>query len=294
MQGDPSYQGADQVGITHTLFSLPKTLVAAYKTMAKYYVGDSIVFNRSWHRDVIFLILAAAVLTIAVLFIIRKKLYCLPGRFVAALVLAFFLVPGLNVIVLMVPDCSLFSLNSMQMAMLLPILFSFLEQADAGKWNAVKIPALLMSGILLMTWFASTEFSYTYSAQTFRQAEMVSERIVDRVETTEGYYNGIPVMIAGIVDEKLYLRDNAYADYTWGGVFLSPLSHGTLEASQECWRKYLLAYLGMSLNFTIPPEQREVILGSERFQEMDVWPGADSVSLIDNILVVKLNPDPPR
>ena len=291
--GTANYQGSDQVGVIHSLFSLPQSIAGSYKAMAKYYLGDSIVYNRAWHRPLIFLIFFAAVLAVAVVLLLKKKYHRTPKRFILILVLTFLLVPGLNLILMMVPGCQLYSLNSMQMAMLLPVLFSFLEQAEVGKWNAIRTAALVTASVLMFTWFASTEFSWQYMSQTFRQAEAVSERIIDRVESTEGYNKDMPVLLAGIVDENLYSRDNAYVDHTWGELFLTPVSHGTLQISQESWRKFLLGYLGMNLNFCTPPQQ-EAVVSSERFQQMGVWPAADSVAVIDGIMVVKLNPDPPR
>ncbi len=298
-----AYQGADQVGLLTSLKALPFSIAKSYTSMIRYYLGDSIVYNRAWHRDILFVILFIAVVVTAILVIFRRKLYREKLRFILSLVLLFLLVPGLNVIVLMVPDCHFYSLNSMQMAMLLALMFVFLEKSAVESETKTGIcvktegisraAALILSGVLLSTWFASDEFSYQYIKQTFDQVEAVSERIIDRVETTDGYYNGIPVLIAGIVSEDLYYRDNAYADYTWGGVVLAPFSHGALDFSQECWRRYLLAYLGMSFNFCTPP-QREALLASDRFQEMDIFPGKDSVATIDGLLVVKLSDNPPR
>lgn len=298
-----AYQGADQVGLLTSLKALPFSIAKSYASMIRYYLGDSIVYNRAWHRDILFIVLFLAVIVTAILVIIRRRLYREKLRFILSLVLLFLLVPGLNVIVLMVPDCHFYPLNSMQMAMLLPLMFVFLEKSAVEKEakadavvcteGAARTAALILSGVLLSTWFASDEFSYQYINQTFNQVEAVSERIIDRVETTDGYYNGIPVLIAGIVSEDLYFRDNAYADYTWGGVVLAPFAHGALDFSQECWRRYLLAYLGMSFNFCTPP-QREALLASDRFQEMDVFPGKDSVATIDGLMVVKLSDNPPR
>ena len=301
--GTVTYQGADQVGVLNSLKTLPHTIIQSYVNMIRYYLGDSIVYNRPWHRDIFFLILLIAVLILAVFLVIRRKLYRNKARFLVSLLLLFLLIPGLNVIALMVPDCYFYATNSMQMAMLLPLLFVFLERAADSRTSEHPIPlraegilqhaALILSGVLLFTWFASDEFSYQYIKQTFNQAEAVSERIIDRVETTDGYYNGIPVMIAGIVSEDLYYRDSAYADYTWGDVVLAPISHGSLGFSQESWRRYLLAYLGMSFNICTPP-QWEALLATDRFKEMDVFPGKDSVATIDGLMVVKLCEDPPR
>lgn len=99
-------------------------------------------------------------------------------------------------------------------------------------------------------------------------------------------------MIAGILSDENFKRDAAYQAYTLNDIVTGPIFHSSYAGGQECWRKFMLLYLGEDLHFCEPLKYLEVV-SSDEFKNMNIYPNENSVQIIDGVMVVKMTDNPP-
>lgn len=126
---------------------------------------------------------------------------------------------------------------------------------------------------------------YTASAQAHRATESYVTRLVSRMEGTEEYQWGMPVLIIGAYPQDLFYAD--IESYSLIDHYSAP-QHSVLPLN-----KHIYYYLNDWLNLPIPePSEEEMIHMSESkvFQDMPCYPDDGSVAVIEGQMVVKIAP----
>ena len=108
-------------------------------------------------------------------------------------------------------------------------------------------------------------------------------RLLDRIEQTQGYYPGIPIAMVGVVGDEQYPPTDITLPVTGGMI---GMNGDSLLYTGRNYQLFIRHYLGASLNI-LPPEAMEEMYYSEEYKDMDSFPGADSMRIIDGILYIK-------
>lgn len=108
-------------------------------------------------------------------------------------------------------------------------------------------------------------------------------RLLDRIEQTEGYYQGIPIAMIGVVGEDEFPGTDITLDVTSGMI---GLNGDSLLYTGENYRLFMQHYLGATLNI-LPADAMKEMYYDEEYIEMDSFPGENSIRIIDGILYVK-------
>ena len=108
-------------------------------------------------------------------------------------------------------------------------------------------------------------------------------RLLDRIEQTEGYYQGIPIAMVGVVGYVPFPVTDLTLPVTSNMI---GLNGDTLLYTGENYELFIRNYLGASLNILTPEEMGDIYY-SEEYIEMESFPAASSVKLVDGIIYVK-------
>lgn len=287
-----SYNGADAISPLMILSSLGRSSVGAIKKIKHFFLHDTYVFNLNWHRDRMFFLFFAVLILCMAGLVIEKKIYKDKMRIFLLAVCLILLPLGINAVFLIAPDSDLYALTSMQLMLVFPFLFFLMEELDVKKGILIKWSGLAISAAILFTYYMAANYSYSYLELSYNQARAVADKIVDRMQTTEGYEREMPCMIAGILNDEYFPRDRAYRGYTICNIVEGPVFHGSYAGGMESWRKFCLIYQGENLKFC-DPLQYEEIVKSKEFKEMNVFPAKNSVKVINGVIVAKLTDDAP-
>lgn len=287
-----SYSGANEISLVSVISSLGTTLVDTYKQFLSYFLSDHIVFNQAWHRDKMFMVLLVIAVLIGCVIIWKNQIYKKPFQLIAVIICIVLLPLGLNIIFIAAPGGKFYALTSMQVMLLFPFLFALLENDALQKNVLLSWCGILISITIFATYYMADVFSYTYLKMSYDQGVAVSNRILERMEITEGYEQDMPCMIAGILSDENFKRDAAYQAYTLNDIVTGPIFHSSYAGGQECWRKFMLLYLGEDLHFCEPLKYLEVV-SSDEFKNMNIYPNENSVQIIDGVMVVKMTDNPP-
>lgn len=288
-----AYKDTNSIGILDIFLNLKNSIIQAYKDFGIFFMGDSVIYNANYKRDILYLvffILFAVLLSIKILKIEDKKnikLYkiLLSGFLLAVIPLA------LNIVDVLVPNNKIYILTSTQMSLMIPFVFAIMEETD--KKYILKYSTILCTIIIMGTYYLATHTSYSALKMTYNQAYATTIRIMDRIENTPGYNKDLKILFGGIVGNNNFPRTSNLYGFTIGDIANNVVFHGTYGGQLGTWENYLKVFLGINVIFCEDNVYRDIVTGPIYKNEMDVFPAQNSIRIMDGIVVVKLSEEPP-
>ncbi len=155
------------------------------------------------------------------------------------------------------------------------------RSARAG--GVLRGAAACVSVLLLVVSLNIDNLAYTVSATAHRATESFATRLVERVETTPGYVNGMPVILIGGFPQDVY--------HSQIEVFSLVTDYSNVADTVIPLNKQVYYYLNDWLNVTWQEPDAAVmqaISDSEFFKSMPLYPSDGSVVIRDGRVIVKL------
>lgn len=280
--------GLGKLSMLSIMKNLKNGVITVFKGFRDYFFRDTIIFNTSWKRDKLYVMFFIICVLILIFLIYRKKMYKEPLRLMVLVCCVGVFPFALNAIFLLTQGSKIYSLNAMQMMLVFPFLFILLEDEDTEDMLLVPWCSIVISAMIVFTYFSANIFSYEYLGMAYGQMEALTNRIVDRMENTAGYYSGMPCTIVGIPSKENYPLDGVYQKYGIGDILDSTLFHADYGGSVACWKKFAVLYLGEDLQL----QGYGAVVNTDEFREMGIYPAKDSVQIIDGIMTVKFTDEP--
>lgn len=149
----------------------------------------------------------------------------------------------------------------------------------AASWSTV-----LLLYVIIFNFAIIANISYLNLHLKFEKSQALALRIIDRVEQTEGFDGETPIAIYGRVpidsEVSTIIRQK-----------IPPLT-GSLQKillrDPRHFKAMLEEYFGVSYDVILDEERLKEIRGNETYDEMEAWPAASSVQMVDDVLIVKL------
>ena len=291
--GEFGYKAKD-VSLLGIICGIPHGLIQSYKDFLAYFLRDRIVSNSNYRREVFFIVLF---ITTGIATLIRlieckseDKKNVLLRRILAILFIA--LIPvGLNIVNLLVVGNELYALSAYQMILILPFAVAILE--GQKNLNIVKWIFILSILVVIFTYYIADNTSYAALELTYNQAYSTTLRILDRIENTAGYEEGMPIVIVGIIGDNNYPRTNNLYNYTIGSVVNNPVFHYSYSGMIGTWQNYFRIFFGIEVKLATEQEYTKIIDSQYFREEAEVFPSQKSVYIQDGFVVVKLDENPP-
>ena len=216
-----NYKGYEEVSFINTLTSLKDSIVHSYEDFFMFFLGDNIVHNSNYMRQrayMVFLIVLALSVLIAAFTVKANSKKEKIVKAILIVLFAAFVPVGLNVIDILVTENEMYALTAVQMILVIPLTFAIFEKINY--FNILKWLAIVSCIYVMGTYYIATNTSYAALKLTYNQAYSTTMRVLDRAETTEGYFKGMPILLAGIVGNDNYPRNSNIYHYTVGSVVL--------------------------------------------------------------------------
>lgn len=278
-----SYQGID--GLTAGISSgLLSTLDEMYRDFAKFTLKGNILYQNGISCAALLLLLAAAAVTVF-FWAGNRKWWKNPIFFVIIGLSAVILPLATNIILLISPSVTYHLLMRYQWVLYLIGLTALASRCPEKKKLAVPVEwaALAASAVLVFFYGVVDNVAYTNLQRRYEKTYAYCVRLLDRIEQTPGYYQGIPVAMVGVVGEEPFPVTDITLPVTSNMI---GLSGDVLLYTGENYRKFIKHYLGATLNI-LPPEAMQEMYYSQEYIEMDSFPGEDSIRIVDGILYIK-------
>ena len=278
-----SYSGANEINFIYSLTNLPILLPEAYKSFFNYYFTDNIVPSSVWHSNLIYFFLYS-ILTLSIGIIIKEnKLY---KRIIFILLILAILPICFGIIELITPNINIHVLMGCSFILFFPILFAIIElinQKDVAK--IIKVFVAICSLAIIWIYIWQDNASYIWMNKTNTQMKSVMNRIVTRVEELEEFNKDMPILVVGQLEYNEYLiASNQIKDRTWGFISCIPM---IWKNNNTGWNKFFYEYMGVNVKIVNIKDNQD-ILETEEYKNMEVYPSNNSIKVINNTVVIKL------
>ncbi len=281
-----SYQGINGMSTGNAAQSagLLATVKEMYIDFVTFSLKGNVVFNNFFSGAALLLLAAVAVFVLCRLCFLRKW-WKNPLFFVIIGLLALGVPIATNIILVISPDVTYHLLMRYQWVVYPILLLAFCERyAGEGKPVPFVQWGLLCAGVVMVfNYSVMDNIAYSNLQKKYEKTYAYCIRLLDRIEQTEGYYQGIPVAMIGVVSDSEYPSTDITGEVTGGMIGIGGDSLLYTGANYQAFMKH---YLGATLNF-VDPEVMTEIYYSEEYMEMDSFPGPDSTRVVDGVLYVK-------
>lgn len=315
-----SYQGIDGLGSV-AAEGLPAALGKMYRDFWAFSLKGNVLFN-NWISLTACVLLAAAAMAALLSLTVRRKWWKSPWFFVIAIAAAAVLPPATNVILLISSGVNYHLLMRYQWVLYLigavalaggrrEILIRDAAgcggeipvrgAADCGRERQscdaaggrgemqARIGCLtewmaLVSAFLLVFFYGVTDnIGYANLQKRYEKTYAYCVRLLDRIEQTPGYYQGIPIAMIGVVGDEEFPPTDLTLSVTSNMI---GLNGDMLLYTGENYRKFIQNYLGATLNI-LPAEAMAEMYYDDAYVAMESFPGEDSIRIIEGIMYIK-------
>lgn len=294
------YGGLSQISLAAIFGNFIPSIKSAYMSFAKFFFADGIILNRTWGRDKLYLAFFAVYAVGMLILFVRgmknaenKKKFWGKYIFVGIIILA--LPMALNLVLIAAPGNQIYYLTSTQMMLMIPFVFAIFEKTlNINKSNFVNLlnwALIIITLIIMLTYFFTIAVTYETIELSFNQAKSVATRILTRMEEIPGYRAGMKSMFVGVIDDINFPKTMDIYNFAITNSFRGSILHGTYYGQQSTWTNFMNIFCGQQLYYCEDYEYYNII-NSEEFEKMEIFPGEDSVKIINDVMVVKFTDTP--
>lgn len=265
--------------------NLGQGVLQAYRDFALYYTKGP---NHTGKALLLVLLGVAVLVGLNVLRLARRRK---PQAALLA-VFALLLPLAIGLVDLVVPG-NINTLMSHPLQLMVPFALALAERENAALWWRRLVRLGAGAAVVLVCWLSTVVCYATYQtvAMAYRYVDTLTDAILTRVLNSTDYTADTRVLIAGLPDESQAQVFNFLWDksaYTKNMVFWD----GTAGVLGN-WKHYIYDYHGIWIG-EISTDEYTDIIDSKEFAAMPLYPAEGSLQKFDDILVVKLEEDPPR
>ncbi|MBR1930483.1 MAG: glucosyltransferase domain-containing protein [Lachnospiraceae bacterium] len=281
-----SYQGINNLegGGVNSQAGLLTTIGSMYRDFFAFTFKGNVLMNN------VFAMTALGLLCILFLFVLfrlclQRKWWKSPLFFVIIALLAVGLPLATNVIRMISPELNYHLLMRYQWVLYPIVLLAFVERYRdvAGKDAWLQWGTLAAAFVLLFNYAVSDNIAYANLQKKYEKTYAYCLRLLDRIEQTEGYYQGIPIAIIGVVGEEQYPVTDITQKVTAGMI---GMNGDSLLYTGANYQEFMKHYLGATLNFLEPDAMKDIYYSKE-YIEMETFPGKTATRVVDGVLYVK-------
>lgn len=165
----------------------------------------------------------------------------------------------------------------------LSVISDNLENKEGNLWSLISWVSVICAIVLSFSYVVTDNIAYSNLQKKYEKTYAYCVRLADRIEQTEGYYQGIPVAMVGVVGQDNFPTTDISSSVTGG---LIGVPGDFLLYKGENYADFFKHYLGVTLN-VLPEDYVIEFYNSDFYAKMPSFPDAGSVKVVDGILYIK-------
>lgn len=265
--------------------SLIGTAKEMYADFFVFLTKGNVLFNNVFSLFAV-VILGALVLYTLVGLMRKQKLYksvwfwCILAVLVAVVPLV------MNIILFISPSVGYHLLMRYQYVLLLILAVAFVDNymSEVRGHAAVQWLLLVAGAVLCINFAVSVNIGYSNLSKRYEKTYAYCLRLADRIEQTEGYYTGMPVVIMGIVGDENFPNTDVTEAVTGNMI---GLCGDYLCYTGQNYKDFFKHYLGITIEIVEQETVGEIYNTSAIYQSLDSFPGKNCMQVVDGVLYVK-------
>lgn len=275
-----SYQGINGMGSAPRT-GMAGTVLQMYRDFLAFTLKGKVFMNNIFAWGAM-LLLGLCTMWILIFLCRQKKWWKSVWFFAIIAITAAGLPIAMNLILIISPDVTYHLLMRYQWV-LLPICMVAAISRNSDRLPWIAWLGMACGVVLAFNYAVTDQIAYSNLEKKYEKTYAYCIRLLDRIEQTEGYYQGIPIAMIGVVGDEPYPVTDLTAEVTSGMI---GIGGDSLLYTGANYQAFIQNYLGATLNI-LPPEAMAEMYYSEAYREMESFPGADSIRIIDGIMYIK-------
>ena len=191
-----------------------------------------------------------------------------------------------NVMLIISKDITYHSLMRYQWVMfgIIAVAFieNFLREKEGATENIVEWAVTVSAFVCIICNILALNVGYSNLEKKYERTYAYCLRLADRIEQTEGYYEGIPIYMIGVVGEDNFPVVDITSDVT---DHMLNVGGNWLLYTPRNYELFYKHYMGITFNFLMPDEAN--YYDSDEYVAMPSFPGKGSTKVVDGVLYVK-------
>ena len=271
---------------------LTETLIHIYKDFVYHTLQGNIMMQKGFLTIamVVLLAVAAVVLLLAMW---KNGSFKDVWTYLAGVAAVIVLPICFNAILLISPDVTYHSLMRYQWVLIPMAALVILDRLSGVVFTAngrdckmaasISWAGLIMAVVIAFEYTVICNIGYFNLEKKYEKTYAYCLRMLDRMEETEGYYHGIPVVMIGVVGDH-YLPST---DLTVGVTdSLIGVNGDYLFYTAENYRAFMEYYFGVKMEL-VDIEDVPRYISTPEYIEMEVFPKQNSMKVVDGILYIR-------
>lgn len=278
-----SYQEGSNLGVLGGQ-SIVQCIKKIYVDFFAFTFRGNVLMNNLFSTISMILLVVVAGITLIRL-IAYMKWWKSPWFYVIGLLLVAGVPIATNIMLLVLPGVTYHLLMRYQWILFPIVMIAFVSRYNKGLFGDTRREwgLLLASAVLIWNFVVTDHIAYSNLQKKYEKTYSYCVRLLDRIEQTEGYYQGIPIAMIGVVGDEVYPVTDITEKIT---APLIGMSGDYLLYTGNNYELFLEHYIGASLNI-LPPDSMEEMYYSPLYREMESFPGKDSIRIMDGIMYIK-------
>ena len=259
-----------------------QTIIQLYRDFFEFIFTGKVLVNNVFS--------IAAFVIIGILFLITLFKVCIKRKlfksiwFYVVVAGLFVAVPAMcNVILIILPNVSYHTLMRYQYVLFLMVMVSFVHKYSDVNDKITGVILTAAAVVMIFNYVVTDNIAYSNLEKKYEKTYAYCVRLADRMEQTEGYYQGIPIAMIGVISDKEYPLTDVTKPVTDK---LLGITEDYLLYTGENYKSFFANYLGITINL-VPIEDMDAIYNSKEYWEMESFPSKNSMKVVDGILYIK-------
>lgn len=269
------YMGMDSVsvpGISKLLSTLKKDTIA----FAEAFIGGNSDFTAF---EILNMVFAVAFLALLIGVSVRQKLYRRKLQAALTVLACLLFIPAAYVFDFLSEEV-VYRYLMLYSLVLIYMLFIKLADTYLRGWPADACAVLI--AVIVFNFAVISNIAYLNLEYCWEQTYATAVRMQERITMLDGFNEDYHLMVTGTIrtEERGWLLDRI--------PYMPGVDDVNLMRNQTFIIVILAEDLGMRLE-GVDPDEKERVLASPEYAEMTCWPSADSVKIIEGVIVIKLS-----
>ena len=276
--------------------SIVATIKQMYSDFIVFVFKGNVLFNNAF--SLVGIIVIAVLLILAIIRLVKERRLWKSFYFWGVLLVFILLLPlAANIILFISPQVGYHLLMRYQYVLLLILSVAFINNygwhLSDGKETDVKEPVgnvwlqwmlLLGSVVLCFNFAVSVNIGYSNLHKRYEKTYAYCLRLADRMEQTEGYYTGMPVVIMGMVGDENFPSTDVTTEVTGNMI---GICGDFLCYNGQNYKDFFKHYLGITIEIVDQETVGAIYNTSAIYQSLDSFPGANCTTVVDGMLYVR-------
>ena len=283
------YKGANSMGIP-PISNWPTQLFRTYKHFIGYFLGFSYYRIPVFEKIIRVLMLIFSFILLGIK-IFKERIYSNKLNFIILIICVIAIPLTFNIVDFFAYKTELSSLQIYYFVCLYVLCIIIIDNIKKNK--VLKYSVIMLLIIISYVNFIDVNRHYIKLETIYNYTINLNNRLLTRIENTEGYSSDTPIMFVGTEGSKfnkeLYhfpnVNDKLTYDQTlWGGKYIGYADLYSYENDKKIF-KMINHQFGIEL-IRASDEEREKVLKTKEYKKMGTYPNEDSIKIINDILVV--------